>query len=103
MKDAGMKSAKFLVVAIFGLTSAYVLAQVDAHGDPNVYANAGTAQGTPGFGDEATSRSWEMSAVTGGRQSKLDSKTAKVGDPVVLRTTAKVQTSDGRSFRRARA
>jgi hypothetical protein len=96
MKDAGMKSARFLVIAIFGLTNLSVLAQqVDAHGDPNVYANAGTAQGTPGFGDEATSRSWEMSAVTGELQGKLDSKTAKDGDPVVLKTTAKVQTSDG--------
>jgi hypothetical protein len=96
MKGAGMKSASFLVVAIFVSSSVCVLAQqVDAHGDPNIYANAGTAQGTPGFGDEATSRSWEMSAVTGELQSKLDSKTAKVGDPVVLKTTAKVQTSDG--------
>lgn len=91
-----MKTAKFLGVAIVAVASVRLLAQqVDAHGDPDIYANPGSAQGTPGFGDDATSRSWEMSAVTCELQGKLDSKTAKTGDSVVLKTTSKVQTSDG--------
>lgn len=37
----------------------------------------------------------QMRPVTGELQSKLDSKTARVGEPVVLRTTEKTKTSDG--------
>jgi hypothetical protein len=48
-----------------------------------------------GFGDLAASHAWEMSPVTGELDGKLDSKTARVGDPVVLRSMDKVQTSDG--------
>jgi hypothetical protein len=36
-----------------------------------------------------------MSSVTGELQNQLDSRNAKVGDSVVLKTTEKVQTSDG--------
>ena len=36
-----------------------------------------------------------MSSVTGELQGKLDARNAKVGDRVVLKTTEKVQTSDG--------
>ena len=36
-----------------------------------------------------------MSSISGDLQGKLDSKTAKAGDRVVLKTTEKVQTSDG--------
>jgi hypothetical protein len=48
-----------------------------------------------GFGDQAQSRSWEMTSVTGELDGKLDSKSAKVGDRVSLKTTEKVQLSDG--------
>ncbi len=48
-----------------------------------------------GFGDLAASHAWEMSPVTGELDGKLDSKTARVGDRVVLKTMDKVQTSDG--------
>ncbi len=41
------------------------------------------------------SHAWEMSSISGELQGKLDSKTAKTGDSVVLKTTEKVQTSDG--------
>ncbi|HEX8713320.1 MAG TPA: hypothetical protein VF730_15675 [Terracidiphilus sp.] len=37
----------------------------------------------------------QMRAVTGELQGKLDSKTARVGEPVVLKTTDKIKTSDG--------
>jgi hypothetical protein len=56
-----------------------------------VYAN----QGPMGFGDASASHAWEMSTVTCDLENKLDSKTAKVGDRVVLRTADKVQTADG--------
>jgi hypothetical protein len=48
-----------------------------------------------GFGDLAASHAWEMSPVLGELDGKLDSKTARVGDRVVLKTMDKVQTSDG--------
>jgi hypothetical protein len=48
-----------------------------------------------GFGDQAASHAWEMSSISGELQGKLDSKTARSGDRVVLKTIDKVQTSDG--------
>jgi len=51
---------------------------------------------TPGaWGDDAASHAWEMSTIAGRLENRLDSKSAKVGDRVVLKTTEKVQTSDG--------
>ena len=47
------------------------------------------------WGDEAASHAWEMSSISGRLESRLDSKSAQVGDRVVLRTTEKAQTSDG--------
>jgi hypothetical protein len=64
---------------------------VEANGAANSQVNAGE----PGFGDEAASHEWEMSSVSGELEGKLNSKTARVGDRVVLKTTEKVQTSDG--------
>lgn len=61
-------------------------------GDPAKVTYAPTAGG---FGDLATAHSYEMSSVTCELDGKLDSKTAKVGDRVVLKTDEKVQTSDG--------
>jgi hypothetical protein len=95
MKNLWLHTAKFIALATVAFASATLSAQqVDAHGDSNTYANAGGAQGA-GFGDDAASRSWEMIAVTGELQGNLDSKSAKVGDRVVLKTTSKTQTSDG--------
>jgi hypothetical protein len=59
------------------------LAAQGRHGSANANANgwaAGNAQ---------------MRPVTGELQGKLDSKTARVGEPVVLRTTQKTRTADG--------
>ena len=85
-----MKSATIAAVALAALSSIPLLAQqVDATVDST------GSRGTAGFGDEAASHEWEMSSVSGELEGKLDSKTAKVGDPVVLKTTEKVQTSDG--------
>ena len=96
MEEIGMKTATIVAVAFATLMSIPLLAQqVDAPGNQNAAATAGGARGAAGFGDEAASHEWEMSSASGELQGKLDSKTAKVGDRVVLKTTEKVQTSDG--------
>jgi hypothetical protein len=53
------------------------------------------APAAAGFGDDAASRSWEMASVSGELDGKLDSKTAKAGDRVTLKTVDKVQAEDG--------
>jgi hypothetical protein len=91
-----MKTAPFLAVAIATFTSIPMLAQqVDANSSANDSAKVTYAPAAGGYGDEAASHAWEMSSVTGELEGKLDSKTAKTGDPVVLKTTDKVQTADG--------
>ncbi|MGD1106838.1 MAG: hypothetical protein ABR865_07315 [Terracidiphilus sp.] len=95
-----MKTAITLAVTIVSLTGIPLLAQ-DSASDANASSSANDsvkvtyAPAAGGFGDLAASHAWEMSAVTGELEGKLDSKTAKVGDRVVLKTTEKVQTSDG--------
>ncbi|MGD0482014.1 MAG: hypothetical protein ABSA42_17725 [Terracidiphilus sp.] len=93
-----MKTARFFAMAFLAAASIPVMAQEagaqEAGGDGSqkaVYA----PQGPMGFGDASASHSWEMSSITGELQGKLDSKTAKVGDRVVLKTIEKVQTADG--------
>jgi hypothetical protein len=95
-----MKTAIAVVVAGATLTGIPLLAQ-DSNTDPNAGPSASDsakvtyAPAAGGFGDLAASHAWEMSAVTGELEGKLDSKSAKVGDRVVLKTTEKVQSSDG--------
>jgi hypothetical protein len=88
-----MKTARFFAMAFLAAASVPLMAQeAGADGSQKtVYA----PQGPMGFGDESASHSWEMSSVTGDLENKLDSKTAKVGDRVVLKTNDKVQTADG--------
>jgi len=91
-----MKTILALAAAVVTITSIPLVAQqmeADASASAGAYANTGVAKG--GFGDEAASRSFEMTSVTGELQGKLDSKNAKPGDHVTLKTTEKVQTSDG--------
>lgn len=59
------------------------LAPQNRHGSANAEAN-GWAAGHA-----------RMRPVTGELQGKLDSKTARVGEPVVLKTTEKMKTADG--------
>ena len=95
-----MKFAITVAVTIATLAGLPLLAQ-DSNTDPNAgpstsdSAKVTYAPAAGGFGDLAASHAWEMSAVTGELEGKLDSKTAKVGDRVVLKTTDKVQTPDG--------
>ena len=95
-----MKTAIALAVAIASLTGIRLMAQdsaTDANASPpaNDSAKVTYAPAAGGFGDLAASHAWEMSSVTAELEGKLDSKTAKVGDRVVLKTTEKVQTPDG--------
>jgi len=88
-----MKTARFFAMALLAAASIPLMAQeTGADGSQKaVYA----PQGPMGFGDASQSHSWEMSPVTCDLENKLDSKTAKVGDRVVLKTNDKVQTADG--------
>ena len=63
-----------------------------AAGSANAEGRHGSADAA-GYGSAAGSA--QMRPVTGELQGKLDSKTAKVGEPVVLRTTQKTKTADG--------
>ncbi len=99
MQDIGIKIAIFLAVVIAAITSIPLLAQeAGAGAQASAAASAASATGArqaAGYGDEAASHAWEMSSITGELEGKLDSKTAKPGDPVMLKTIEKAQTSDG--------
>ena len=91
-----MKASRLLLVAAAMLASVALEAQqTDADSTAGESARTTYAPASAGFGDDAAARSWEMASVTGELQGKLDSKSAKVGDQVVLKTTAKVQSPDG--------
>jgi hypothetical protein len=94
MNDMGAKIATLLAIAT--VTSIPLLAQRPDY-NPNAQQNtpAAGAQGEVGFGDQSASHAWEMSSINAELEGKLDSKTAKVGDHVALKTIDKVQTSDG--------
>jgi hypothetical protein len=95
-KDLEMKLAMVVAAVVTTLTCISLPAQQTEEttpaGDPAKVTYASTAGG---FGDLAFAHAYEMSAVTCELDGKLDSKTAKLGDRVVLKTTDKVQTSDG--------
>lgn len=88
-----MKTARFFAMVLLAAASIPLIAQQPgaAESQKEVY----TTQGPMGFGDASQSHAWEMSPVTCDLENKLDSKTAKVGDRVVLKTNDKVQTADG--------
>jgi hypothetical protein len=91
-----MKASLTFVIAAAVLACVPILAQqTDAGASQSESAKTTYAPAPAGFGDEAAARSWEMIPITGELQGKLDSKSAKAGDRVVLKTTAKVQTSGG--------
>lgn len=87
-----MKTPPLLVLALTALAGTAGLAQQT---DADDAAKTTYAPAAAGFGDQAASRSWEMTAVSAELDGKLDSKSAKVGDRVTLKTTDKVQISDG--------
>jgi hypothetical protein len=69
---------------------------VDAQGTAAGSATAEGGRGSAYAGaNSSTAAMAHMRPVTGELQSKLDSKTARVGQPVVLKTTEKTKTADG--------
>ncbi len=95
MDDLEMKAATILAVAFVAITCIPLWAQQSKTGVNADASAAAGAKGAAGFGDKSASHAWEMSSINGELEGKMDSKTAKVGDRVVLKTTEKVQTSDG--------
>jgi hypothetical protein len=88
-----MKTSPLLVMAAVFLSAATLRPQSDV--DAGDSAKTTYAANAGGFGDAAASRSWEMTSVTGELDGKLDTKSAKLGDRVVLKTTDKAQLPDG--------
>ncbi len=91
-----MKTTFAVAATLAALTSISLQAQqVDETGPAPDAAKVTYASTAGGFGDLAVAHAYEMGSVWGELEGKLDSKTAKVGDRVALKTTDKVQTSDG--------
>ena len=96
-----MKTSTTLVTTLFALASFPLLAQQPP---PDSQPNRPAAQQNPAGTEPASPNSpaaspeapaIEMSPVSGELVSKLDSKTAKTGDSVVVQTKASVKTADG--------
>jgi hypothetical protein len=89
-----MKTSIALVATLFAVTSLSLSAQQPSPADqPN-----NPAQQNPSGAEPATSpetSAVQMSPLNGELVSKLDSKTAKTGDSVVVQTKASVKTADG--------
>jgi hypothetical protein len=94
-----MKTGTTLVTTLFALACLPLLAQQSSpSGQPNSPVTQQNSQGmapqnSPGASPEASAA--QMSPVNGELVSKLDSKTAKIGDSVVVQTKAPVKTADG--------
>jgi hypothetical protein len=96
-----MKSGTALVAILFALASFSLLAQQPSPANqPNSTAtqqeppdSEPALQNSPATSPETSAVA--MSPVNGELVNKLDSKTAKTGDNVVVRTTASVKTADG--------
>jgi hypothetical protein len=87
MKESSMKNAEMLAAAVFALASLPLLAQ-----------QAGSPTGTQDQSAPAPSAAMagvELSPVNGELVDKLDTKTAKAGDSVVIKTKSNVKTADG--------
>ena len=110
-----MKIVRTLVVAIVGFSSIPFLmaqdvdarakqnasasvarAQVNDSANANAHASAGSGNAeVNGNADAHAAGSADMRPVTGELEGKLDSKSARPGDPVVLKTSQKIKTADG--------
>jgi hypothetical protein len=94
-----MNLARILAVAAFVLTSLPVLAQQPAQQQPNSSATtaspAQTQQPAQANPTSETTASAQLIPVNGELVDKLDTKTAKTGDTVVIKTRSNVKTADG--------
>jgi len=97
MKDASMVVARIFAMAAVAVTSFPLVAQQASAGvqqSASVQANSGAGSTQVNESSEARA-SVDMRPVSGELENKLDSKTAKVGDSVVVKTKAAVKTADG--------
>lgn len=91
-----MRLAMVVAAVVTALTSLSVKAQdADATAPASDTGKVTYAATAGGYGDLAASHAYEMSPVVCELDGKLDSRTAKAGDRVVLKTRDKVLTSDG--------
>jgi hypothetical protein len=96
-----MKTGTTLMTALFALASFPLLAQqpppADQPNNPATQQNPTATEPTPPDSPAASAEApaVEMSPINGELVSKLDSKTAKTGDSVVVQTKASVKTADG--------
>jgi hypothetical protein len=95
-----MKTGTLLATTLFAVTSFPLLAQQS----PSTQPDSPAAQQTPSGTEAATPRSpsanpvapaVDLSPINGELVSKLDSKTAKTGDSVVVQTKSSAKTADG--------
>jgi hypothetical protein len=96
-----MKTRTMLATTVFTIASFPLLAQqspaANQPDSPAAQQNpSSTEQATPNSADASpTASAVEMSPINGELVSKLDSKTAKTGDSVVVQTKASAKTADG--------
>ena len=101
MEDIHLKTSTTLVTTLFTLASFPLLAQQPSPAShPNAPATQQSSPSTQAEPQNAPAASpaapaVEMSPVSGELVGKLDSKTAKSGDSVVLQTKASATTADG--------
>src|ERR1700722_4227501 len=101
-EDLSMKTGPALATTLFAIASFPLLAQQspanqpDSPGPATQQSPSSTQPEIPGNpAANPAASSVEMSPINGELVSKLDSKTAKTGDSVVVQTRASAKTADG--------
>ena len=95
-----MKTCTALVTSLFALASLPLWAQqsppANQPNSPSTQQTPSSAEPAPANGSSVNPQaSTQMSPVNGELENKLDSKTAKTGDSVVVKTKTPVKTPDG--------
>ncbi len=95
-----MKTCTALVTSLFALASLPLWAQqsppANQLNSPSTQQTPSSAEPAPANGSSVSPQaSTQMSPVNGELENKLDSKTAKTGDSVVVKTKTPVKTPDG--------
>lgn len=89
-----MRTAKVLAVSILALSSISLLAQ-QTDSNPQQQPPQQMAPAAQPSNAAAVPSAAEMSSISGELVDKLDSKTAKTGDSVVIKTRSNAKTADG--------
>src|ERR1700760_376413 len=92
-----MNTAKVLAAMVFTAASVPLMAQQAAPPDQQSPPPPPAAQSS-GMSASATAAPVSMSPVNGELVDNLDSKTAKAGDSVVIKTKSEAKTADGTSI-----